>query len=96
MDLKAVEPYLGYYEGGWSMVREGRELLLRIGPRTIPLLVMPDGTFVMAGGPNVGAGSGWLGERRDTPRRAAGRRDRPPDNGLTGRGITNRSMNSIN
>lgn len=67
VDLKAVEPYLGYYEGGWSMVREGRELLLRIGPRTIPLLVMPDGTFVMAGGPNVGARIRLARESDGTP-----------------------------
>jgi CubicO group peptidase (beta-lactamase class C family) len=55
VDFKLVQPWLGHYEGGWSMVKEGRELVLQIGPRTIPLLVMPDTTFVMAGGPNVGA-----------------------------------------
>jgi CubicO group peptidase (beta-lactamase class C family) len=54
VDLKRLEPYLGYYEGGWSMVREGRELQMRIGPRIIPLEVLPDGSYVMAGGTLVG------------------------------------------
>jgi CubicO group peptidase (beta-lactamase class C family) len=54
VDLKRLEPYLGYYEGGWSLVRQGRELQMRIGPRVIPLQVMPDGSYVMAGGTLVG------------------------------------------
>ncbi|MEP6631909.1 MAG: serine hydrolase domain-containing protein [Lapillicoccus sp.] len=54
VDLKRLEPYLGYYEGGWSLVREGREIQMRIGPRVIPLQVMPDGSYVMAGGTLVG------------------------------------------
>ncbi len=54
VDLKRLEPYLGYYEGGWSLVREGRELQMRIGPRVIPLEAMPDGSYVMAGGTLVG------------------------------------------
>ena len=41
VDLKAVAPYLGYYEGGYSLVREGRDLKLRIGPRVFPLQVTP-------------------------------------------------------
>lgn len=54
VDLKRLEPYLGYYEGGWSLIREGRDMQLRIGPRVIPLQVMPDGSYVMAGGTLVG------------------------------------------
>ncbi len=54
VDVKRLEPYFGYYEGGWSVVRDGRELQLRIGPRIIPLQVMPDGSYVMAGGTLVG------------------------------------------
>ncbi len=54
VDLKRLEPYLGHYEGGWSVVREGRELQMRIGPRVIPLQVRPDGSYVMAGGTLVG------------------------------------------
>jgi hypothetical protein len=36
-------------------VRQGRGLQMRIGPRVIPLQVMPDGSYVMAGGTLVGA-----------------------------------------
>ena len=68
VDLKAVEPWLGFYEGGWSVVREGRELQLRLGPRVIPLLVMPDGTYVMAGGPNVSARIRLTRDKDGTPR----------------------------
>ena len=50
VDLKLTEPYLGYYEGGWSVVRQGRELQLRIGPRVFGLQVMPDGRYVVSSG----------------------------------------------
>jgi CubicO group peptidase (beta-lactamase class C family) len=50
VDLKQTEPYLGYYEGGWSLVRQGRELQLRIAPRVYPLQVLPDGSYVVSGG----------------------------------------------
>ena len=52
-DLKQTEPYLGYYEGGWSVVRQGRELQLRIGPRVFGLQVMPDGSYVVASGAGI-------------------------------------------
>ena len=42
VDLKQLERYLGHYQNGWSTVRDGRELQLLIGPRVIPLKVMPD------------------------------------------------------
>ncbi|MEP6630244.1 MAG: serine hydrolase domain-containing protein [Lapillicoccus sp.] len=67
VDGKAIEPWLGHYEGGWSVVREGAELQLRIGPRVIPLSVMTDGTYVMAGGPNVGARIRLAREADGTP-----------------------------
>ena len=50
VDLKLTEPYLGYYEGGWSVARQGRELQLRIGPRVFGLQVMPDGRYVVSSG----------------------------------------------
>ena len=56
VDLAAVEPYLGQYEGGYSLVREGRELQLRISSRVMPLQVMPDGSYVMSGGFMLGVG----------------------------------------
>ena len=56
MDLAEVEPYLGQYEGGYSLVRAGRELQLRISSRVMPLQVMPDGSYVMSGGFMLGVG----------------------------------------
>jgi hypothetical protein len=67
VDLKKLEPYLGHYEGGWSVVREGRELQMRIGPRVIPLQVMPDGSYVMAGGTLVGGTVRLANEADGTP-----------------------------
>jgi CubicO group peptidase (beta-lactamase class C family) len=67
VDLKRLEPYLGYYEGGWSLVREGREVQMRIGPRVIPLQAMPDGSYVMAGGTLVGGTARLATEADGTP-----------------------------
>ena len=67
VDLKAVAPYLGYYEGGYSLVREGRDLQLRIGPRVFPLQVTPDGSYVMSAGFMVGVGVKLALERDGTP-----------------------------
>ena len=67
VDLKAVAPYLGYYEGGYSLVREGRDLQLRIGPRVFPLKVTPDGAYVMSAGFMVGVGVKLALERDGTP-----------------------------
>jgi hypothetical protein len=67
VDLKALAPYLGYYEGGWSLVRQGRDIELHLGPRVIPLQVMPDGSYVMTGGPNVGARIRLAREADGTP-----------------------------
>jgi len=50
VDMKLTEPYLGYYESGWSVARQGRELQLRIGPRVFGLQVMPDGSYVVSSG----------------------------------------------
>ena len=36
------------------LARDGREVQVRIGPRVSPLQVMPDGSYVMAGGLLVG------------------------------------------
>ena len=54
VDTTAVAPFLGFYEGGYSLVRERRDVQLRIGSRVMPLEVMPDGTYVMSGGFMVG------------------------------------------
>ncbi len=51
VDEAAIGPYLGYYEKGWRLaVDAGGTLLLRQSSRAIPLLAMPNGDYVMAGG----------------------------------------------
>ena len=67
MDLKQLEPHLGYYEGGWSLEREGREVQMRIGPRVIPLQVMLDGSYLMASGTLVGGTVRLANEADGTP-----------------------------
>ena len=48
LDRKQVQPYLGHYEGSWSLVLEGNSLKLRIGSRVGTLLLMPDGTYYVS------------------------------------------------
>jgi CubicO group peptidase (beta-lactamase class C family) len=50
VNIKAVASHLGYYEKGYSLVLEGRGLQLRLGPRVWPLLLMPDGRYVISEG----------------------------------------------
>ena len=42
------------YEGGHRLMRSGRDLHLRHGPRVMPLMAMPDAGYVMSGGLLVG------------------------------------------
>ncbi|WP_345702117.1 serine hydrolase domain-containing protein [Kitasatospora terrestris] len=53
-DPGATAPYLGHYEGGYRLTRNGRDLFLQLGPRTMPLGVLPDGSYVATGGLLVG------------------------------------------
>ena len=55
VDLKATASFVGYYEGGYSVARDGRDLVVGIGPRRLPLRVKPDGTYVVSDGLLVGA-----------------------------------------
>lgn len=51
VDPDAVAPYLGFYEKGWRLAFDpDGALRLRQGSRAIPLLALPDGSYVMAGG----------------------------------------------
>ncbi|MEO7234096.1 MAG: serine hydrolase domain-containing protein [Lapillicoccus sp.] len=50
VDAKAVDPYLGYYEAGWSLTLHGRDLSLRLGPRVFALLALADGTYMATQG----------------------------------------------
>ncbi|MFD8082764.1 serine hydrolase domain-containing protein [Kitasatospora sp. NPDC059722] len=49
-DPTITAPHLGFYEGGYRLTQDGPDLNLRLGPRTMPLGVLPDGTYVMTGG----------------------------------------------
>ncbi|MEY2241847.1 serine hydrolase domain-containing protein [Streptomyces sp. BF23-18] len=49
-DPGATAPYLGHYEGGYRLTRDGRDLNLHLGPRTMPLGILPDGSHVVTGG----------------------------------------------
>ncbi|MEP6649319.1 MAG: hypothetical protein ABJA74_05320 [Lapillicoccus sp.] len=42
VDLGKVDRYFGNYESGYSLVRDGRDVQLRIGPRVLPLQGLPD------------------------------------------------------
>jgi CubicO group peptidase (beta-lactamase class C family) len=50
VDPRVVEPYLGYYEHDYSLLREGGQLVLLVGPRRQTLAAMPDGSYVIAEG----------------------------------------------
>lgn len=50
VDPAALAPFAGYYEGGYSLVVDGTTAIIRIGPRTMPLRVLPDGTYVTMSG----------------------------------------------
>ena len=48
VDLKAVEPYLGYYERGYTLIRQGREVQIRLASRVWPLRQTGDGQYIIA------------------------------------------------
>jgi CubicO group peptidase (beta-lactamase class C family) len=51
VDEVAIAPYLGSYEKGWRLAFDADGMLrLRQSSRAIPLLAIPDGDYVMAGG----------------------------------------------
>ncbi|MEO7234097.1 MAG: serine hydrolase domain-containing protein [Lapillicoccus sp.] len=53
LDRQALTPYLGHYEAAYELVLEGQQLQLRLGPRVMPLVPMPDGSYVIGHGPSV-------------------------------------------
>ena len=50
VDPRVVEPFLGFYEHDYSLVRDGGHLLLLVGPRRLRLDAMPDGSYVVSEG----------------------------------------------
>lgn len=50
VDPKVVEPFLGYYEHDYTLVREGGQLVLLVGPRRLTLAAMADGSYVVSEG----------------------------------------------
>jgi CubicO group peptidase (beta-lactamase class C family) len=56
VDESEIAPWLGYYERGWRLAfDDDGTLRLRQSSRAIPLLAMPDGSYVMASGVVPGA-----------------------------------------
>ncbi len=55
VDVKAVQPYLGFYENGYRLVREQGTLALLVGPRRWPLAARRGGGYVTseAGAPGT-------------------------------------------
>jgi hypothetical protein len=92
VDLKFVRPWLGYYEGGWSIVQEGRELMLHIGLRAIPLQVSPTAPSSWPAALMSAPGSRWLGRATGHPTSSC-RMSRPSAGRQANGGrITNLSM----
>ena len=50
VDEVAIAPWLGYYERGWRITAGGGAVHLRQSSRAIPLLALPDGSYVMGSG----------------------------------------------
>ena len=50
VDPRVVEPFLGYYEHDYSLVRDGGQLQLLIGPRRLTMAAIPDGSYVVSDG----------------------------------------------
>jgi CubicO group peptidase (beta-lactamase class C family) len=50
VDVKAVQPYLGFYENGYRLVREQGTLQILVGPRCWPLAAHRDGGYVTSEG----------------------------------------------
>jgi CubicO group peptidase (beta-lactamase class C family) len=67
VDVNAVAPYLGYYADGYTLAREGADLVLRIGSRVMPLAAMPDGIYLIAGGLILGTAVKLAREADGTP-----------------------------
>ena len=52
-DKKALGPWLGSYDGGFSLVWQGSDLLLRKEPRAAQVMALPDGDYVLGAGYNI-------------------------------------------
>jgi hypothetical protein len=50
VDPSIVEPFLGYYEGGYRLVFANHQLSARLGPRVLPLQALRSGGYVISGG----------------------------------------------
>ncbi len=54
VDPHAVAPFLGYYEGGYRLALDNRDLRILLGARVMPVRAMSDGGYIMSGGLVVG------------------------------------------
>ncbi|MEV8097136.1 serine hydrolase domain-containing protein [Kitasatospora sp. NPDC085879] len=66
-DPGATAVFLGHYEGGYLLTRQGLDLSLHLGPRTMPLGILPDGTYVVTSGLLVGNKVRLARDADDTP-----------------------------
>jgi CubicO group peptidase (beta-lactamase class C family) len=68
VDRDAVAPYEGHYEGGYEVHLHGRDLLVRLGSRVLPLLAMPDGGYIISDSLLVGVRVNLTRDADGTPR----------------------------
>ena len=54
VDPRKVTPFLGYYERGYRVVLQNRDLRILLGSRVMPLRAMTDGGYIVSGGLLVG------------------------------------------
>jgi CubicO group peptidase (beta-lactamase class C family) len=67
VDHGALAPFVGYYEGGYQLLVHGNHAEVVLGPRRMPLVAMPDGSYLFAGGIFVGTPLKLGHDRDGTP-----------------------------
>lgn len=72
-----LAPFVGYYEGGYQLNAHGHHAEVALGPRRMPLVAMPNGSYLFAGGILLG-----------TPLKLGHDRDGTPHMELVGLGQT--------
>jgi hypothetical protein len=68
VNRREVEPFVGYYEGGYEVHLNGRDLSVRLGSRVLPLLAMPDGGYIVSDSLVVGLRVNLVRDADNVPR----------------------------
>jgi CubicO group peptidase (beta-lactamase class C family) len=68
VDPRAVEPFLGYYEGGYRLLVEDGTVVIRVASRVLPLRTAVDGGYIVSDGLFVGVPVTLDRDRDGTPR----------------------------